>query len=241
MLPLDGVRSIVFQGPSMPSMCIAQGNVWFDHPIAHMSGCLKYATVRSLYVNDLPNPRVANMTILDWKTFDSGDRMCLRLTEYGAHIIMRKAGAFVGSHFEGTTRPSLSSSPVSAYSGMQLYLNDDVQCKWSVWIKLIVYGFLLNNMAQILARLFVVTLPHCTIRTIATLTIITIITIIKTVICASRIELRLLHQYHHQLHYQRQLIAPHLVISNQTLAVAAAVISTIKKATIIMTIVSELH
>jgi hypothetical protein len=76
-LPLDGLRSIMFHGPS-PTHCIAAGNVWFDHPSVAKVGCVTHETVHKFLISDLQRERAH---IFDWKHFNGGDKICLRLLQ----------------------------------------------------------------------------------------------------------------------------------------------------------------
>ena len=78
-LPLDGLRSTVFHGPS-PSWCIASGNVWFDHPDVHKVSCYSQRTVDTMRLNDTGSPYV-----FDWYFFTWKDRVCLRFSIFGFH------------------------------------------------------------------------------------------------------------------------------------------------------------
>jgi hypothetical protein len=77
-LPLDGLRSVVFDHPS-PTYCIAAGNVWLDHPCPEKAGCVTYGTVRRLRGPDLAR----NVSFFDWERFYSSDQICLRFGEVG--------------------------------------------------------------------------------------------------------------------------------------------------------------
>jgi hypothetical protein len=106
-LPLDGLRSVVFDGPS-PTHCIAAGNVWYDHPCPGKAKCLTHETVMRLYTADklagsgggdllgasffgaagaaagdaasLSSLQggAAGMKMFDWQRFHFKDRTCLR-------------------------------------------------------------------------------------------------------------------------------------------------------------------
>lgn len=82
-LPLDGLRSIVFHGPS-PTWCIASGNVWFDHPKVSKVGCYSHATVMKLIYHKTQGGM-----------YDPGtyfrDRLCLRLSSHGFNKEMEPA------------------------------------------------------------------------------------------------------------------------------------------------------
>ena len=78
-LAIDGLRSIVFHGPS-PTLCIAQGNVWFDHPLENKVGCVSHITIAALYQRD----KLKKEPQLDWDHFLRGGRTCLRLSKYGS-------------------------------------------------------------------------------------------------------------------------------------------------------------
>lgn len=82
-LAVDGLRSIVFHGPS-PTLCIASGNVWFDHPRENMASCMSHETIFKLYSKDVSSKAInEGRALLDWQTFFSGGRTCLRLSQYG--------------------------------------------------------------------------------------------------------------------------------------------------------------
>ena len=82
-LAIDGLRSIVFHGPS-PTLCIAQGNVWFDHPKKNMAGCLTHETLYRLYLQELQGSGSVELAAsLDWSSFHSGGRTCIRLSKLG--------------------------------------------------------------------------------------------------------------------------------------------------------------
>ncbi|KAJ1403172.1 hypothetical protein B484DRAFT_405182, partial [Ochromonadaceae sp. CCMP2298] len=71
-LPLDGLKSLVFHGPS-PTLCIAQGGVWFDHPMVGKVGCYSRRTVSLLRQTDL------GAATFDWNNYDKNFHVCLRL------------------------------------------------------------------------------------------------------------------------------------------------------------------
>jgi len=79
-LAIDGLRSIVFHGPS-PTLCIAQGNVWFDHPKKGMAGCMSHETLYRLYLQELQGG--IELASLDWPSFHNGGRTCIRLSKLG--------------------------------------------------------------------------------------------------------------------------------------------------------------
>jgi len=81
-MPLDGLKSIVFHGPS-PTWCIAGGNVWFDYPHVNKVGCFSPETVAQLRRQDSPQP------MYDWEDFEKIGRVCLRLSKHG---FMNNAG-----------------------------------------------------------------------------------------------------------------------------------------------------
>jgi hypothetical protein len=76
-MPLDGLRSIVFHGPS-PTWCVAGGNVWFDYPHVNKVGCFTHETVS--YLKQIEN--LAAPTF-DWENFYAVGRKCLRLSKTG--------------------------------------------------------------------------------------------------------------------------------------------------------------
>eukprot|EP01032_Pedospumella_encystans_P013099 gene13099-15101_t len=77
-MPIDGLKSIAFHGPS-PTLCVAAGNVWFDHPSVNKVGCYTRGTVHALRVKDhtLRNP------IYDWSNYDGYFGVCIRFSKYG--------------------------------------------------------------------------------------------------------------------------------------------------------------
>ncbi len=75
-LPIDGLKSIVFHGPS-PTLCIASGNVWFDHPKVGQVGCYTHGAARKL----LEDP--AQQSLYDWTHHYDFDRLCLRFNKAG--------------------------------------------------------------------------------------------------------------------------------------------------------------
>lgn len=76
-LPIDGLRSILFHGPS-PLWCVAAGHVWFSHPEVNKVKCYSQRTADAIRMVDRMDTKV-----FDWFHFDKSDRMCLRLSEYG--------------------------------------------------------------------------------------------------------------------------------------------------------------
>ncbi len=75
-LALDGLRSVVFDGPS-PTHCIAAGNVWLDHKCPARSGCLSHQTVLSMRALKAEK----RYPQYDWDRFTLRDQVCLRLNE----------------------------------------------------------------------------------------------------------------------------------------------------------------
>ncbi|KAJ1436164.1 hypothetical protein B484DRAFT_259982 [Ochromonadaceae sp. CCMP2298] len=93
-LPIDGLRSVMFHGPS-PTHCIAAGNVWFDHPRENRVGCLAHSTVQRMLSKDLGRQYGTHPEVpyFDWVHYNASDRVCLRLSQYGyAHsdLLMRR-------------------------------------------------------------------------------------------------------------------------------------------------------
>lgn len=76
-LPIDGLKSIVFHGPS-PLWCIAAGHVWFSHPEVHKARCYSQRTVNTLGLMDNSSTKY-----FDWIHYGKSERICLRLSEYG--------------------------------------------------------------------------------------------------------------------------------------------------------------
>jgi len=79
-LPLDGLRSLMFHGPS-PSHCIAAGNVWFDHPRVDKVGCLSHETVYKILKRDVRRDKTQRY--FDVKHFSESNKICLRLNQLG--------------------------------------------------------------------------------------------------------------------------------------------------------------
>mmetsp|Transcript_18113 Transcript_18113/g.40162 ORF Transcript_18113/g.40162 Transcript_18113/m.40162 type:complete len:239 (-) Transcript_18113:280-996(-) len=75
-LPIDGLRSFVFHGPS-PTLCVASGNVWFDYPMVNQVACLSHPTVAALLQERGP--------LYDGGRFTApgSPRLCLRLSRAG--------------------------------------------------------------------------------------------------------------------------------------------------------------
>mmetsp|Transcript_21617 Transcript_21617/g.36213 ORF Transcript_21617/g.36213 Transcript_21617/m.36213 type:complete len:702 (+) Transcript_21617:56-2161(+) len=67
--PIEKFSSLIFHGPS-PLWCIAQGNVWFDHP--GKTVCLSHKTVAHLH----PSRKI------DWERYygPKSERICLRVS-----------------------------------------------------------------------------------------------------------------------------------------------------------------
>jgi hypothetical protein len=76
-LPIDGLQSIVFHGPS-PTWCIGAGNVWFDYPAVNKVGCFTHDTVARL--KQLEDPLSPTF---DWEDFNRVGKSCLRLSKTG--------------------------------------------------------------------------------------------------------------------------------------------------------------
>ena len=82
-LALDGLRTVVFDGPS-PTYCIASGNVWLDHPCMEKVGCLTHTQVRSIATSD----KQRNVTLFDWDSYYlAGDQICLRFGKVGFRAV----------------------------------------------------------------------------------------------------------------------------------------------------------
>ena len=77
-LPIDGLKSLVFQGPS-PLWCMAAGNVWFDFPDVSKVRCFTHRTVDGLRWNYEKLPE----KLFDWDYFSTTGNKCIRLTKYG--------------------------------------------------------------------------------------------------------------------------------------------------------------
>ena len=79
-LPVDGLRSLMFHGPS-PTHCIAAGNVWFDHPNVGKVGCLSHETVYKILKRDVRRDK--KQRFFDVKHFQESSKVCLRLNQNG--------------------------------------------------------------------------------------------------------------------------------------------------------------
>jgi hypothetical protein len=96
-LPLQGLKSIVYHGPS-PTWCVASGMVWLDHPKVNRVRCIPAPIVKRIRDEDTStasveyrvNPIVSvnaaitqkASTVFDWKFFDTqGKKVCLRFSE----------------------------------------------------------------------------------------------------------------------------------------------------------------
>lgn len=75
-LPLDGLRSVVFDHPS-PTHCVASGNVWLDHPCEQQARCVSHEAVLQLHA--APEQSKG----FDWEHFYFLDQVCLRLSKAG--------------------------------------------------------------------------------------------------------------------------------------------------------------
>ncbi len=76
-LPIDGLQSIIFHGPS-PTLCIASGNVWFDHPHVDKVGCYSRRAVYRLHRLD----GKGKQSRYDWGDFFKSSGICLRLSKH---------------------------------------------------------------------------------------------------------------------------------------------------------------
>jgi hypothetical protein len=86
-LPIDGLQSVVFHGPS-PTLCIASGNVWFDHPHVDKVGCYTHRMLVQLRKAD----EVSSSPLkFDWRHFNTEGRMCLRLTKQSFDVETKQA------------------------------------------------------------------------------------------------------------------------------------------------------
>jgi hypothetical protein len=79
-LPVDGLRSLLFHGPS-PTHCIAAGNVWFDHPEVNRVGCLSHEGVQKLLHRDVRQKK--DQHLFDWERYNHSSKICLRLSKRG--------------------------------------------------------------------------------------------------------------------------------------------------------------
>jgi hypothetical protein len=77
-LPINGLRSIVFHGPSL-TWCLASGNVWFDHPTVSKVRCYSHKIVSKIRAVDSNQVN----TLFDWTQFDEKDQICLRFSYAG--------------------------------------------------------------------------------------------------------------------------------------------------------------
>eukprot|EP01034_Spumella_vulgaris_P023118 gene23118-29311_t len=76
-LPIDGLQSVIFHGPS-PTLCIASGNVWFDHPHVDKVGCYSRRTVFRIHQLD----GRGKQSRYDWGDFFKSSGICLRLSKH---------------------------------------------------------------------------------------------------------------------------------------------------------------
>lgn len=81
-VPIDGLSSVVFHGPS-PALCLATGNVWFDHPKLAEVDCLTQREVLLRKQNDMDD-------LYDWQYFEASKQMCLRFNARGFTQARRK-------------------------------------------------------------------------------------------------------------------------------------------------------
>lgn len=77
-LPINGMKSIVFHGPSL-TWCLAAGNTWFDHPDVDKVRCYSPQTIHQIRALDLGQENA----IFDWNYYDRHLHLCLRLSNYG--------------------------------------------------------------------------------------------------------------------------------------------------------------
>lgn len=77
MLPIDGLRSLVFHGPS-PLWCLASGNIWFDHKDVNQARCYSQQNIDLMRLID---NRLANR-VFDWTHFDDSNRLCVRFSQF---------------------------------------------------------------------------------------------------------------------------------------------------------------
>lgn len=89
-LPVDGLRSLLFHGPS-PTHCIAAGNVWFDHPEVNRVGCISHEGVQKVQNQDTARPR--DEQLFDWEHYTHSSRICLRVSKRGL-LSIGKAAAY---------------------------------------------------------------------------------------------------------------------------------------------------
>ena len=98
-LPIQGLSSIVFHGPS-PTWCLASDMIWFDHPQVFKVRCIPLSIVNQIRQNDqkllattttfgIAGKNVSKslslqrqQSVFDWEFFETqGKRMCLRFSE----------------------------------------------------------------------------------------------------------------------------------------------------------------
>jgi len=85
-LPIQGLSSIVFHGPS-PTWCLASGMIWFDHPDVLKVRCIPMSIIKHIHEedhdHDHDHPIIQrNHSIFDWSYFESqGKKMCLRFSQ----------------------------------------------------------------------------------------------------------------------------------------------------------------
>lgn len=73
-LAMDGLRSVVFDHPS-PTLCVASGNVWLDHPCEQQARCVSHETVLRW------RGQAWGRIDFDWDRFYFLDQVCLRLSK----------------------------------------------------------------------------------------------------------------------------------------------------------------
>lgn len=75
-LPLDGLKSLVFHGPS-PTWCVASGNVWFDHPSVNSVRCYSHRVIEIMRnIDNAP-------FLFDWAHYDNRFHNCIRFSNHG--------------------------------------------------------------------------------------------------------------------------------------------------------------
>jgi hypothetical protein len=94
-LGINGLKSIVFHGPS-PTLCVAAGNVWLDHPQSTQTGCIARKDLSHFRAADETNARSQGegvSPVFDWECFRSPKfgQHCLRFTEVAFNKYLNEA------------------------------------------------------------------------------------------------------------------------------------------------------
>eukprot|EP00981_Chlorochromonas_danica_P003353 scaffold644_cov168-Ochromonas_danica.AAC.45 len=88
-LPIDGLQSVVFHGPS-PVWCAAAGLVWFGHPKVNKARCFTHNVIMKLRKDDIVLHKSTGKHHFDWAYYEGMQRVCLRYTGEGYDAFLRK-------------------------------------------------------------------------------------------------------------------------------------------------------